>query len=157
MKAEGIIGHVGLGVRSHDFHRRAIETGDIDIVLTYADYTLLNQSAAQTTLPLAAQHDVGLIVASVLDLGGLTGRDPQKPLAQRMVAWCEERRVDIRHLAIQFCMALEIDGVVMPGPGTKEHVEQVYRFATTEIDPEIWRQFEAEFGIAPSADGLGRN
>ena len=43
MKEEGLIKYIGLGVRSHTFHQQAIETGYIDIVLTFLDYTLLNQ------------------------------------------------------------------------------------------------------------------
>ncbi|HIM57595.1 MAG TPA: aldo/keto reductase, partial [Candidatus Latescibacteria bacterium] len=56
MKESGIIGCVGLGVRQHEFHRRAIDTGHIDIVLSYLDYTLLDQSLAATTLPLARER-----------------------------------------------------------------------------------------------------
>jgi aryl-alcohol dehydrogenase-like predicted oxidoreductase len=147
MKQEGIVRYVGLGVRSHDFHRRAIETGQIDIVLTYLDYTLLDQSAARTTLPLARKHDVGLILASILGMGQLTGREPHEhPRAHAMWQWCRERGLDIRQLAVQFCLAAPIDGIVMPGPGTKEHVEQVYAAATTPVAPEVWRAFRAAFG-----------
>lgn len=154
MKEEGIIGFVGLGVRSHAFHKRAIETGLIDISLSYLDYTLLDQSAAQTVMPLAAQHDVGLILASILGSGGgtLTGREPQNnPRAHAMWSWCKEHGVDIRHLAIQFCLAAPINGMIMPGPGTKEHVEDCYRFATTPVDPAIWRAFKAQFGVGIDA------
>lgn len=153
MKEEGIIGFVGLGVRSHTFHRRVIETGLSDISLTYLDYTLLNQSAAETVIPLAAKHDIGIILASILGSrhGPLTGREPQgDPLAHAMWAWGRERGVDIRHLAIQFCLAAPINGMIMPGPGTKEHVEECYRMATTEVAPEIWRDFKTQFGVAPA-------
>jgi aryl-alcohol dehydrogenase-like predicted oxidoreductase len=154
MKEEGLIGYVGLGVRSHAFHRRAIETGLIDISLTYLDYTLLDQSAAQTVMPLAAKHDVGIILASILGSGGgsLTGREPQEnPLAHAMWEWCRDRGIDIRHLAIQFCLAAPIGGMIMPGPGTKGHVEDCYRLATTDVDPDIWRAFRAQFGVGPDA------
>jgi aryl-alcohol dehydrogenase-like predicted oxidoreductase len=152
MKREGMVGCVGLGCRPHDFHRRAIETGQIDIVLTFLDYTLVDQSAAQTILPLAKQWDVGIILASILGLSGtLSGREPQNhPRAHAMWSWCQEHGVDIRHLAVQFAMAAPIDGIVMPGPGSKEHVEDVYRFATTEVDPEVWRAVKAEFGVGPA-------
>jgi aryl-alcohol dehydrogenase-like predicted oxidoreductase len=149
MKEEGIVRHIGLGCRPHEFHRRAIETGQIEIVLTFLDYTLLDQSAAKTVLPVAKQWDVGVILASILGLSGsLTGREPvDHPRAHAMWSWCQEQGVDIRHLAVQFVMAAPIDGIVMPGPGTKEHVEDVYRFATTEVDPEVWRAFKAQFGV----------
>ena len=151
MKEEGIVRHIGLGVRSHDFHRRAIETGHIEIILSYLDYTLLNQSAAKTTIPLTEQHDVGLILASILGMGKLGGREPKDdPKAHTMWQWCRDRGLSIRHLAIQFCMALPLkNGIIMPGPGTKEHVEEVYEAATTEIPPEVWKAFKAEFGVGP--------
>ena len=76
MKEEGLIRHIGLGVRQHEFHRVAIETGHIEVVLTFLDYNLLDQSVAQTTLPLAREHDVGIILASPLGMGSLTGAEP---------------------------------------------------------------------------------
>ena len=76
MKAEGSIRHIGAGVRPHEFHKELIETGHIDIILTFLDYTLLSQSAAETTLPLAREHDVGIILASPLGMGSLTGAEP---------------------------------------------------------------------------------
>jgi len=57
MKEAGIVRHVGLGVRQHDFHQKAIETGRVEIVLSYMDYTLLSRTVAETTLPLAKKHD----------------------------------------------------------------------------------------------------
>ncbi|MCZ6680745.1 MAG: aldo/keto reductase [Candidatus Poribacteria bacterium] len=161
MKAEGVVRHIGLGVRSHEFHRRAIETGQIDLVLTFLDYNLLNQSVAQTTLPLAREHDVGIILASPLGMGLLTGVEPDpdterrrspetEPRAHAMWHWCQNRGVNIRHLALQFCLAAHIDGIVMVGPANKQQVEEAYEAATAEVPPEIWREFEAEFGVRPT-------
>lgn len=158
MKAEGYIRHIGAGVRSHEFHKELIETGYIDIVLTFLDYTLLSQSAAETTLPLAREHDVGIILASPLGMGSLTGAEPNvaderrrnpdaEPKAYAMWKWCQERGVNIRHLAMQFCLASPIDGVVMFGPADIVQVEDGYEAATADIPDEIWEAFEAEFGI----------
>jgi aryl-alcohol dehydrogenase-like predicted oxidoreductase len=148
MKDEGIIGFVGLGVRSHEFHKKAIESGKADIILTYLDYTLLDQSAGETTIPLAKKHDVGLVLASVLAMNHLTGQEPKNnPRAHDMWEWCNKRGLSIRDLAIQFCLGVKMDGIVMPGPGTKKHVEEAYESATKDIPPEIWHDFKAEFGV----------
>ena len=158
MKAEGYVRHIGAGVRSHDFHRAFIETGQIDIILTFLDYTLLSQSVAETTLPLAREHDIGIILASPLGMGSLTGAEPSiaderrrnpdaEPKAHAMWKWCEERGVNIRHLAMQFCLAAPIDGIVMFGPADTAQIEDGYEAATAELPPEIWDAFEAEFGI----------
>jgi aryl-alcohol dehydrogenase-like predicted oxidoreductase len=159
MKEEGLVRHIGLGVRPHEFHRRGIETGHIDIVLTFLDYTLLDQSAASTTLPLAQQHGVGIILASVFGMGLLTGKEPDAAdearkypgstarRAHHMWRWCQARGVDIRHLAMQFCLAAPVEGIVMSGPGSLAEFEQAYEAATADIAPEIWAAFTEEFGI----------
>ena len=158
MKEEGLIKNIGAGVRSHDFHKELIETGHIDLILTFLDYTLLSQSVAKTTLPLAREHDVGIILASPLGMGSLTGAEPnvdeerrrnpnEEPKAHAMWRWCQERNVNIRHIALQFCLAAPIDGVVMFGPADKVQVEDGYEAATADISEEIWQEFETEFGI----------
>ncbi len=158
MKEEGLIRHIGAGVRSHEFHKQLIETGHIEIILTFLDYTLLSQSVTQTTLPLARKHDVGIILASPLGMGSLTGAEPNvederrrnpddEPKAYSMWKWCQENGVNIRHLAIQFCLAAPIDGIVMFGPADITQVEDGFEAATADISEEIWEAFEWEFGI----------
>ena len=150
MKEEGLIGHIGLGVRQHEFHRRAIETGHMEIILTYLDYTLLDQSVAQTTLPLAKERGVGIILASVFGMGKLGGREPDRakePRAHAMWQWCLDNGVNIRHLAMQYCMVVPIEGIVMPGPYNVQKVEEAYEAATTEVPPEVWKAFKDEFGV----------
>ena len=158
MKSEGRIRHIGAGVRSHEFHKELIETGHIDIILTFLDYTLLSQSVSETTLPLAREHDVGIILASPLGMGSLTGAEPNveeerrrnpnaEPKAYAMWKWCQEHEVNIRHLAMQFCLAAPIEGVVMFGPADKAQVEDGYEAATADISEDVWEAFETEFGI----------
>jgi aryl-alcohol dehydrogenase-like predicted oxidoreductase len=156
LKAEGKVRHIGIGVRQHEFHRRMIETGHCEIVLTYLDYTLLDQSVARTTLPLARQRGVGIIMASVFGMGLLGGREPQvdpahpRPqsyLAHAMWQWCRDQGVNIQHLAMQFCLHADFDGLVMPGPYNSRQVDEAYAAATAPIDPAVWRAFRAQFGV----------
>lgn len=150
LKEEGVVGHIGLGVREHDKHRRAIETGRIDIVLTFADYTLLDQSVAATTLPLARSRDVGVILGSPLGSGRLTGAEPpHRTRAHAMWSWCRDRGVNLRHLALCFCLDAPIDGLVLFGPRNRAEVEDGVRAATTPVDPDLWRAFTAAFPVRP--------
>ena len=159
MKEEGMVRHIGIGARDPQVHRRAIETGQIEIVLTYLNYNLLDQSIAATTLPLARQHDVGMILASPLAMGSLTGVEPDseveerrnpgaEPRAHAMWSWCRERGTNIRHLAMQFCLAAPIEGIVLPGPANTQQVEEAVEAATVEIPPQIWADFKEEFGVS---------
>jgi len=158
MKDEGLLKHIGIGVREHDFHKRAIETGHIEIVLTYLDYTLLSQSVAKTTLPLAKAKDVGVILASIQGMGLLAGARPDLELGERrypgkaqvaidMWDWCHVRGIHLRQMALQFCLAAPINGMVMAGPANKQQVEEVVAAATADVDMDLWRDFKAEFGV----------
>lgn len=121
---------------------RAIELG-MDFVDTSAGYG-------------ESERRVGIIMASVFGMGLLGGREPNpqpgrnRPkayIAQAMWQWCKDREVNIQHLAMQFCMAADFEGIVMPGPYNVEKVEEAHAAATAEVPPEIWRDFRAEFGV----------
>jgi aryl-alcohol dehydrogenase-like predicted oxidoreductase len=148
MKQEGIVRHVGLGCRRHDFHLRAMATGRIELTLPYRDYTLLDQSLADAVFPLARTRDVGILLGSVLGMGDLSGREPKEdPRAHAMWQWCRGRGWNVRDLALQFCLALPMDGIILAGPGTMKHVEETYASATVDIPSQVWRDFRAEFGV----------
>lgn len=154
MKEKGLVRHVGIGCRQHEFHRRAIETGRIDVVLTFLDYTLLDQSAGQTTLPLARRYGVGVQLASVFGCwsGSLSGMEPKdNPRAHAMWSWCQNRGVNLRHLALHFALAAPIEGHVIVGPGTPKHVDEVCNEARIPVPAEVWRDFRAEFGVGVDA------
>ena len=71
-----------------------------------------------------------------------------------MWQWCRDRDTDIRHLAMQFCLAAPCDGIVMFGPADTSQIEQGYESATADIPAQIWQEFEAEFGVGVAgADG----
>ncbi|MDA0337866.1 MAG: aldo/keto reductase [bacterium] len=160
LKEQGIVRHVGLGVRSHAFHRRAMATGQIDIVLTYLDYNLVVQSAAEGIFLDARRHGVAVILASVFGMGLLTGLEPDEederrkfpsrqgePVAHRMWDWCRQHGVNLRHLAMQFCLAAPVESIAMAGPCNQQQVEEAVDAATAIVPDEIWEAFEAEFGV----------
>jgi aryl-alcohol dehydrogenase-like predicted oxidoreductase len=176
-KAHGRIGAIGIGVRQPEFHQRAIETGEMDIVLTYLDYTLLSQSAAEAIIPMAMKSDVGILLGSPLGGSMLAGPEPELqgsdgldlnqgeplppavvgstfdpnviPRAHRMWEWCNQRGLNIRDLAMQFVLnaPLKGNGIVLSGPANPKEFDEVYASATTEVPESAWQEFEAEFGI----------
>jgi len=173
-KSKGRIGHIGIGIRQHEFHRRAIETGEMDIILSFLDYTLLSQSLTKTTIPLALKNDVGIILASPLNGSLLAGpepkineltKDPQIalppslvggptdpkifPEAHKMWQWCNSEGINIRDLAIQFVLNAPVkgNGIVLTGPSNKKEFEEVYKSATKYISKSIWKKFEENFSV----------
>lgn len=104
MKGEGKLRAIGLGCRPHAYHRRAIRSGQVDVILTFGDYNLLRQTAAPLMAE-AASAGVGVILAQAVLAGLLTGIDPttderlrRRPAAELAAAldwraWAQERGV----------------------------------------------------------------
>ena len=163
LKSQGVVRNIGLGARSHDWHVRLIDEGISDVSLTFLDYTLINQSAAATIFPAAKKQRTGIILASVQGMGLLTGLEPDperergmhpgsEPRAHRVWTWCRKNSVNIRHLAIQFCLAAPVESVVMFGPASIRHVHDAYEAATDTIPPDLWEKLGQEIGIRPGMD-----
>ena len=71
------------------------------------------------------------------------------PRVHRMWAWCRERDLNIRDLAIQFALNAPVkgNGMVLTGPAGPEEFHEVYESATTEVSEVVWQDFEFEFGV----------
>ena len=148
MREEGIVKFIGLGVREHEFHQIAIETGVVDVILTYLDYTLLSQTADEWLLPLAVKNDIGVINGSPIAMGLLSGeepdisvRPPEGRKAHRLWRWAMENKVNLLNLAIQFCFRQPRIAMNLTGAKNVTEVEQCVAAATTPVPSEVWEQF----------------
>jgi len=152
LKAEGVIGYLGLGQRDHEFHRRAIESGRFDVILTYNDYQPLRTTAADWLLPLAKQHDVGVLNGAVLGFGLLAGGDPannpasryanesELAAAQLLYRWCEERGVSMQAVAFQFSLRQPLIDCTLTGARNKAELAQNIDVANTSLPDSIWAE-----------------
>jgi aryl-alcohol dehydrogenase-like predicted oxidoreductase len=168
LKSEGVIRSIGLGVRSHEFHRRAIRDGRFDAILTYLDYTLLSQTAA----PLIAEaHAAGVAVTlgSPLAMGYLSGREvddvaaergyshanPQAGLARELQAWAREHGESLLRLALQFCLQEPRVGVTIAACRTPDEVDANVAAALAPVGEDTWRAM-ADAGFAAGRIRLDR-
>jgi aryl-alcohol dehydrogenase-like predicted oxidoreductase len=171
LKKEGLIRAMGLGARPHEFHRRLIETGDLDVSLTFADYNLLSQTAAEGVLAPAAAKDVGVLDAMVSMYGLLGGRDPYevaherfgwvehgdheraarfRPMIRRareMWEWATERKLSFLALAIQYSLRDPHIASNLMGVSHAERIEEDVTAVQTLLAPQVWAEFEERFGL----------
>jgi aryl-alcohol dehydrogenase-like predicted oxidoreductase len=160
LKAQGVVRNIGLGVRSHVFHRLAIESGRFDAILTYNDYHPLRTTALELA-ELAEQHDVGVLNGSPLAHGLLIGEDPlgrnakmtaalsqtapapdvQK--ASRLYQWCEENGVPMVAVVLQFCLREPRLHCILTGAKTSAELQQNLEAATLPLPPETWGRLAA--------------
>lgn len=150
MKQRGLTRAIGIGCRPHAFHKAAMDTGHMDVVLTFADYTLLDQSAACDTIPDAQRRGVGVILAAVLHFGALAGDEPdvnRHPRAHELWGWAERHGLNVRDLALQFALAMPIDGCVLVGPANRQQLKELIAAARKSIDPEVWAELDEQFHV----------
>ena len=156
LKARGLVHHVGFGMRPHDFHRQAIETGDVDVLLCFNDYNLLRQTAADEVLPLAAARDIGVLNGFSIVRGLLTGADPDAAAARgrwgvqedvararAMRQWCLDRGVSLLALALQFCLR---EGRIHGNPLGSQNIAELeanVAAVTTPLPDSVFAEFAA--------------
>ena len=161
MKEQGVIGGIGLGVRSHDFLLRAIRHGAFDTILTYADFNLVQQTARETLFEEAARRDVGIILGSPLLFGllsdrpweaimreqGSTGEKDYERRAMEVRRWAEARGISVLRLAIQYLLRETRIATALMGANTAVEMELNVQAATSPLPDEVWQSLEAELGI----------
>lgn len=153
LKEEGLVGAVGLGVRTHRFLRRAIESGRFDVILPSYDYSPIRNSV-QPVIELAVERGVGVINGSPYCAGLLAGLDPEEAnrrrgnegadveRAKRIWQFCQEHQVDIGALAVQYSLRNEGISTTLAGPRTSEEVEGNFRHATEVLPEGIWEELK---------------
>jgi len=166
LKAQGVVGAIGLGVRIHRFLRRAIESGRFDAILPSYDYTPIRNSAGPV-IDLAFKNQVGVVSASPYMAGLLAGLDPDQAAARRrndipadlvraraLWRWAGERRLDLGAVAMQYSLRHPHISTVLVGPRDAGEVESNIRHATTRLPDDIWDELEAFVAeLGPYAPG----
>lgn len=155
LKAAGTIRAIGIGVQNHGHLRKAIETGRFDVIQTPYDYNLV-RTTADPLLALAAGRNVGCINASPFQQGLLAGVDPAEANRTRVASqqsavrvgdlerahhlwrWAQERRVNLRALAVQFCLREPRLATTLIGPRTTSELEDDVEAATASLPDWVW-------------------
>lgn len=112
LKSRGVIRNIGYAMNPHDFHLKVIETGEVDVLLTFNDHNLFGQTAARDILPAAAAKDIGVLNGWSIKRGLLTGinlsdrsqDNPEVARAIKMRQWCVDNDVSLLGIALQFCL-----------------------------------------------------
>ena len=152
LEAEGAVRSIGLGCRPHSFHRRAIDSGRFDLMLTFGDYNLMRQTASPL---IEAAHDSGMGVIAAWSIGSglLAGPDPRTvgrlaghPDLDAAIDWWEwarDRAVDLRAVAIQWVLRNPKVGCTLVGARDGDQMAENVASALSHVPDEIWPEVEA--------------
>ena len=126
--------------------RRIVETKDVDTVLTYCRYNLMDTTMDDILTPVVRKHGIGLINASPLHMRVLTDKGapywhpaPEKVFAAaaKVARLCRERGTTISDLAMQFALAHKDVSITLVGMSKVRHVEANVKIVGSEADPEL--------------------
>ena len=168
LKEEGKVRAIGLGVQNHEFLRIAIESGRFDVIQTPYDYNLMRTTAGHL-IHLAAERGLGVINASPFLAGLLSGVDPHEIVAiraetgmwslragevgraRRIWEWARDREVDLRALAMQFCLREHRIATTLIGPRRPSDVMEDIYAATQPVPDEDWDALAEALPTFPAA------
>ena len=155
LRAEGVVGSVGVGMNQAGLPTRFVNETDIDIVLIAGRYTLLDRSAGRALLPEAQSRGVHVVVAGVYNSGILVGAAgeaaPRSPTfdykvasremverAGRLAAVCERFGVPMAAAAVQFAARHPAVGTVLVGARSAAEAQQNWLHLHHSLPEDLW-------------------
>ena len=138
--------------------------GDFDGFLLAGRYTLLEQEALDSFLPLCVERDVGIILggpynSGILATGAVQGAkynyaDAPEPIldrVRRIEAVCAEHGVPLIAAALQFVLGHPAVKTVIPGAVSAAEVEANVALLRTDIPAQLWADLQSGGLIRPDA------
>jgi aryl-alcohol dehydrogenase-like predicted oxidoreductase len=155
LREQGVVRHIGLGQRRHDFHRKAIESERFDAILTFNDYHVTRTTALTSgLLEIAAEHNIGVLNGSPMGHGLLTGADPrtlQTPhlierdarAATRFYDWCQSKKLNQKAVVLQSCLRQPLIACTLTGAKNRAELEENLRALEEPLSEWIWEDLKA--------------
>ena len=157
LRDQGVIRAFGAGVNEWQPAEWLAQRGDFDIFLLAGRYTLLEQEALTSFLPLCSQRGIGVVVggpynSGILATGARPGAfynyDPAPPAilqkVARIEAVCAAHDVRLVDAAFQFPLCHPAVLSVIPGGVGAAQVRANAAAASARIPPAFWAELKAQ-------------
>jgi D-threo-aldose 1-dehydrogenase len=162
LKAQGVIRAIGIGLNDADVAEAFVRRADIDCVLLAGRYTLLEQGAAESFLPLCIERNVSVIIggpfnSGILATGAVPGSqynyvDAPEPVRQRitrLAAALAPLGVPLATAALQFPLRHPAVASVIPGMTSPAEVATAAEALRRPLPDEAWAALMAA-GLLPT-------
>lgn len=161
LQQQGKVRYIGVTGYPLDVLHSVVVEGDVDVVLSYCHYNLLNTRLERELAPAVRERGVGLINASPLHMGMLTADGPPAwhPAPPAILfaagvaaAWCTENGVDIADVALRFALAGAPVHSTLVGMRSRAEVHASIRALAGAPDARTLAALEALLGPAQDID-----
>jgi D-threo-aldose 1-dehydrogenase len=157
LRADGTVKAIGAGINEWEAGETLLAGGDFDCFLLAGRYTLLEQEALDSFLPLCEARDVGIILGGPFNSGILaTGpvNDARYNYAPapsdirarvaRLDAICVSYEVRLIEAALQFVLAHPAVKTVIPGANSPSQVEANLHLLDAKIPTGLWTDLKSQ-------------
>jgi len=157
LRDEGVVKAIGVGVNEWEVCQAALERRDFDCFLLAGRYTLLEQEALDSFLPLCEARGAAVVVgggfnSGILATGATEGAKynyAPAPAAildrvRRIEAVCAEYNVPLPAAALQFVVAHPAVPSFMAGTRTVAQLRQNLDWFATPIPPDFWADLKSK-------------
>lgn len=164
LRDAGEIAAIGAGVNEWQVCEKLLGLGDFDGFLLAGRYTLLEQEALESFLPLCEKRDVGIILggpynSGILATGAVPGAKynyadaPEEILdrVRRIEAVCAAHQTPLIAAALQFVLGHPSVKTVIPGAVSAAEVRANVSLLERPIPAALWTDLRGEGLIRPDA------
>ena len=157
LRACGAIKAIGAGVSDWEAAEQFAGAGEFDIFLIAGRYTLLDQDALTSLLPLCAEKGIGVVVGCPFNSGILAtglkadahydyGPPPVgvKERVRRIQKICKAFRVKLPEAALRFPLGHPAVVSVIPGAQRASEAKRNAEMMCAKIPPALWRMLRDE-------------
>lgn len=157
LREQGVIRAIGAGLNEWEVAERMAREGDFDLFLLAGRYTLLEQEALASFLPLCQARGIAILLggpfnSGILATGAVAGAlydyrpAPPEILARvaRIERVCAAHGVPIAAAALRFPLAHPSVISIIPGPRSPAEVRQAVETLAAEIPEALWSDLRAE-------------
>ncbi len=164
LRSEGVVKAIGVGCNEWQVCEAALRERDFDCFLLAGRYTLLEQDALDTFLPLCEERDVAIVLgggfnSGILATGAVKGAHYNYSEAgsdilahvSKIEAVCKRYEIPLAAAALQFVLAHPAISTNIPGTRTKSHLDQNVALINEDIPADFWTDLKNEGLIRDNA------
>jgi L-galactose dehydrogenase len=154
IQQQGKVCFIGFSGYPMKIFRFILGQTDVDVALSYNQYTLQNTRFADEIVPLLKQRGIGAMNAGPFSARLLTNaplpkwlKEPEdvKAAARRAAELCAERGSDIAKLALQFSCANPDIATTIAGSANPENIRNWAKWLAEPLDQELLREVQEIF------------
>ena len=157
LRRERVIKALGVGLNEAAMCERFAQAGDFDVMLLAGRYSLIEQPALASFLPLAQRKGIGVMLGGVFNSGVLaTGATPDatynyRPApsevldkVRRIERVCARHGVPLRRAAVHFALGHPAVATLVLGAVKPAEVETQVEDLSTPVPTALWTDLKAE-------------